>query len=333
MGAIYAKGQFMSNAAILRIASRGSPLALAQARLAREALADAHGWDIAALDTLCPIVPVKTTGDRIQDRPLAEAGGKGLFTKEIEETLIAGSADIAVHSMKDVPSALPPGLEIAAVLPREDPRDVFIARDGSTFADLKPGSRIGTSSVRRRAQVLRARPDLNVVLLRGNVGTRLAKLEAGEVDATILARAGLERLGAAPAYEVLDGPNWLPALCQGIIGIEVRSNNIRACDLLAPLDDPKTSLGFANSGTRFALACERAFLGALDGSCRTPIAGSARAKGNAIHFEGEVLALDGRNFWRASRSGDNMTLDEAAELGRDAASEIRSLAGNELPVS
>jgi hydroxymethylbilane synthase len=329
MGAIYAKGEFMSNTAILRIASRGSPLALAQARMAREALARAHGWDMAAIDTLCPIIPVKTTGDRIQDRPLAEAGGKGLFTKEIEEALIAGTADIAVHSMKDVPSVLPPDLEIAAVLPREDPRDVFVARGGGTFADLKTGARVGTSSVRRQAQVLRARPDLRVVLLRGNVGTRLAKLEAGESDATILARAGLERLGAAPAYEILDGPYWLPALCQGAIGIEVCTSDTRARELVTAINDDNTAL---------VIACERGFLAALDGSCRTPIAGLARTETSQLLFSGEVLSLDGKKSWRAERStmltGDApANVREASEFGRDLGSEIRDRAGSELPVS
>jgi hydroxymethylbilane synthase len=323
MKSIYAKAQPMSNQAILRIASRGSPLALAQARMVRDALARVHGWDAGTLDALCPIIAVKTTGDRIQDRPLAEAGGKGLFTKEIEEALIAGAADIAVHSMKDVPSALPSGLEIAAVLPREDPRDVFIARDGGSFADLKSGARIGTSSVRREAQVLRARPDLQPVLLRGNVGTRLAKLAAGEADATILALAGLERLGTKTQHEVLDGSEWLPALCQGAIGIEIRTENATVRALIEKIDD---------EATHVAIACERGFLAALDGSCRTPIAGLARLDNARVSFRGEVLTLDGRIAWRTTREG-NASRADAAAIGRDAANEIRARAGSELPVS
>lgn len=319
----------LQSRARLRIASRGSPLALAQARLVREALARAHGWDGEALEALCPIVAVKTTGDRIQDRPLADSGGKGLFTKEIEEALLAGAADIAVHSLKDVPSALPGGLEIAAVLARDDPRDVFIARDPAPFADLKAGARVGTSSVRRQAQVLRARPDLTIVLSRGNVGTRLIKLAAGEADAIILARAGLERLGAVQAFEILDGPGWLPALCQGAIGIELCSGNAWARDLVAKIDHDATAI---------AIACERAFLASLDGSCRTPIAGLAKIECDRLVFAGEVLAADGRKSWGCTRTivlpNNSLASREiASALGRDAADEIRTRAGNELPVA
>jgi len=313
----------------LRIASRGSPLALAQARLVREALARAHDWDTDALEQLCPIVAVKTTGDRIQDRPLADAGGKGLFTKEIEEALLGGAADIAVHSLKDVPSVLPAGLEIAAVLARDDPRDVFIARDSATFANLKAGARVGTSSVRRQAQVLRARPDLTIVLSRGNVGTRLIKLAAGEADAIILARAGLERLGAVQAFEILDGAGWLPALCQGAIGIEICRGNAWARDLVAKIDHDATAI---------AIACERAFLASLDGSCRTPIAGLAKIETDRLVFAGEVLTLDGRKSWGCARAivlpkNSLASRETASALGRDAAEEIRARAGNELPVS
>src|SRR5688572_7069440 len=171
---------------IVRIASRGSPLALTQSRLVRSALAKAHGWAESETEALCPIIAIRTTGDKIQDRPLVEAGGKGLFVKEIEEALLAGEADIAVHSMKDMPAVQPPGLVIAAVLEREDPHDVFVASDKQTFSRLKPNAKLGTSSVRRQAQALRARPDLEIVSLRGNVETRLAKLARGEADGIIL---------------------------------------------------------------------------------------------------------------------------------------------------
>jgi len=319
----------MQSRALLRIASRGSPLALAQARLVRAAIAKAQGWDTAALDELCPIIAVKTSGDRIQKRPLADSGGKGLFTKEIEEALIAGEADIAVHSMKDVPSVLPAGLEIAVVLPRADPRDVFVARDGAPLSELKPGARVGTSSVRRTAQMLRARADVKIVLSRGNVETRLARLEAGDADAIVLARAGLQRLGNTKACEVLDGPDWLPALCQGAIGIELRTGDTDARAFVAAIDHSPTAL---------AVACERGFLAALDGSCRTPVAGLARIDGERLTFAGEVLALDGRKYWRAERDvslGKNpaQARQAAHAFGRDAADEIRARAGNDLPVS
>jgi hydroxymethylbilane synthase len=309
---------------IIRMASRGSPLALAQSRLVRLALASAHGWAGADLDALCPIVAIRTTGDRIQDRPLIEAGGKGLFVKEIEEALIRDEADIAVHSMKDMPAIQPPGLVIAAVLRREAPHDVFLSRDGRPFAQLKPNAKLGTSSVRRQAQALRARPDLEIVSLRGNVETRLAKLARGEADGILLARAGLTRLDIDTEGEILT--DWLPALCQGAIGIEIRESDERAARLVEPVDDWDTHV---------AIACERGFLAALDGSCRTPIAGLARVEGSRLPFRGEVLTPDGRNFWTASRdlaSASSLGAREAAdEAGRDAAREILERAGDSLP--
>jgi hydroxymethylbilane synthase len=210
--------------AVVRLATRGSPLALAQTTLVRQALAEAHGWDPDELDEICPIRIFRTTGDRIQDRPLVEAGGKGLFVKEIEDALLEGDADIAVHSMKDMPAEQPAGLVIAAVLPREEPYDIFFARDGAPFDKLPENARLGTSSVRRQAQALRLRPDLKIVPLRGNVETRLLKLGRGEADAIMLARAGLIRLNLSlPDSEILAGEEWLPALCQGIVGIETRA--------------------------------------------------------------------------------------------------------------
>jgi len=259
----------------LRIGTRGSRLARAQADMAAAALA--------ASGVACEVVPIKTTGDRILDRPLADAGGKGLFTKELEEALLADRIDVAVHSMKDVPAFLPAGLAIAAVLPREDPSDVLIGTH--SLAGLPKGARIGTSSVRRKAQLLRARPDIDCILVRGNVETRLAKLESGAMEAIILALAGLKRLGLADrASCILSPEEWLPSLGQGAIGIEIREGDERAAAAVAPLDDRKTAI---------ALACERAFQAALDGSCRTPIAGLAKLDGETLSFRGEVIAPDG----------------------------------------
>ena len=235
------------SSALLRIGTRGSPLALAQARQVRTHLAAAHGIgeDEIALEV------IRTSGDMIRDRPLAEAGGKGLFTKEIEEALGAGRIDLAVHSAKDMPTELPAGLSIAAVLPREDARDVFISRKAATLSDLPPGATVGTASLRRQALVKRRRPDLAVVPLRGNVETRLRKLDAGEVDATLLALAGLKRLGLeAAATAILPLDEFLPAVGQGIIAIEARGDDARACALLRAVDH-------ADSAT--ALAAERAY--------------------------------------------------------------------------
>jgi hydroxymethylbilane synthase len=314
---------------ILRLATRGSPLALAQAHLVRASLADAHGWDEGELDEICPIMTFRTTGDRIQDRPLVEAGGKGLFVKEIEEALLGGEADIAVHSVKDMPARQPAGLSLSAVLPREDPHDLFIAKDGAPFDKLDENSRLGTSSVRRQAQALRLRPDLKIVSLRGNVETRLLKLARGEADAIMLARAGVARLKLAlPDSEILDSPEWLPALCQGAIGIEIRSEDNAAYRLVEAIDDWQTHL---------AIACERGFLAALDGSCRTPIAGLAETEESHLYFRGEVLTVDGRNSWTASRKihcedpASEHSRARAFAAGEDAAKEIRDRAGSKLP--
>ena len=247
----------------LVIGTRGSPLALAQAREVRERLAAAHAL---AADTI-ELEVIRTTGDTIRDRPLAEAGGKGLFTKEIEEALIAGAIDLAVHSAKDMPTFLPPELRIAAVLPREDARDVFISHKAKTLADLPRGARVGTASLRRQALVKRLRDDLAVVPMRGNVETRLRKLAAGEVDAIVLALAGLKRLGLADAATaVLSIDEFLPAVGQGIIAIEARGDDEHTLDLLRAV---------SHAATAAALTAERAFLAVLEGSCRTPIAGHA----------------------------------------------------------
>jgi hydroxymethylbilane synthase len=267
----------MSQNRPLRLGTRGSKLALVQASLVRDRFS--------AKGAACEIVILKTTGDRIQDRSLADSGGKGLFVKELEDALLREDIDLAVHSMKDVPTALPPGLDLSAFLEREDPSEAFLSNKAKTLTGLPKGARVGTSSVRRHAQVLRHRPDLEVVLLRGNVDTRLARLDAGEMDAIYLALAGLKRLGLQHrATEVLDPGVWLPSLGQGVIGIEIRETDTRARELTGLLNHEPTEL---------ALTCERAFQAALDGSCRTPIAGLATVAGRALSFHGEVLAPDG----------------------------------------
>ena len=292
----------------LRIGTRGSPLALAQARMTRAALAAALGQGEDGIE----IVTIRTSGDRIQDRPLAEAGGKGLFTKEIEEALLGRSIDLAVHSAKDMPTALPDGLILAACLPREDVRDAFISRKAANLRALPRGAVVGTASLRRQAMVKRLRPDVSVVPLRGNVETRIRKLEAGEVDATLLALAGLKRLGLADkATALLDVQEFLPAVGQGAITIEARSDDARIRELLARIDHADTST---------ALACERAFLAVLDGSCRTPIAGHAVLEGDAITFRGMILRPDGSEAHETSRSGKRK---DAVTLGAEAGAELK----------
>jgi hydroxymethylbilane synthase len=297
---------------ILRLGTRGSPLALAQARMVRQALAAAHGFDAERV----AIEVIRTSGDRIQDRPLADAGGKGLFTKEIEEALAAGSIDFAVHSSKDMPTMLPPGLMLSAFMPREDPRDVFISRKAKSIAELPRGATVGTASLRRQAMVKRMRPDVVIVPLRGNVETRLRKLDDGVADATLLALAGLKRLGLADAATaILDTNSFLPAVGQGAIGIETRADDARTRELLAAVN---------HADTATALACERAFLAVLDGSCRTPIAGHAGITSGRIRFRGMVVKPDGSEAFEASREGD---VRDAEELGRDAGAELKKRAG------
>jgi hydroxymethylbilane synthase len=269
---------------VLPIATRESPLALAQARMVQRLLAEAHG--VEDRDTAFPIVGLTTTGDRLTDRKLIDAGGKGLFTKEIDEALFSGQAAIAVHSMKDVPTRMPDGLVLAAFLEREDPRDVLLTASGSSrIADLPHGAILGTASLRRQAQALHLRPDLEVVTLRGNVDTRLGKLRSGEVAATFLARAGLKRLGRTEGQlDPLDPDEMLPAVAQGIIGLAIREDDAA----VAPLDHLPSSL---------AATAERAFLAALDGSCRTPIAAHAVLEGREMTIRGEVLTPDGKQRW------------------------------------
>jgi hydroxymethylbilane synthase len=299
-------------APVLRIGTRGSPLALIQAGAARDALVRAHRLDPEAV----AIVPISTTGDRERNRSLAEIGGKGLFTKEIEEALLAGSIDIAVHSMKDLPAVLPEGLAITAMLPREDPRDAFISPVAPTLQGLPRGARLGSSSVRRAAQALHLRPDLEIVPFRGNVETRLRKLEAGVAAATFLAMAGLNRLGLGDtATAIMSVEEMLPALAQGAIGLETRAADTAIIDLVQAVDDPATAA---------AVAAERGFLKALDGSCRTPIAGLAVLDGELLRFRGTALTPDGRQVFEAVRQGP---IGDAAALGADAGREVQRLGG------
>ncbi len=304
---------------LLRIGTRGSPLALAQARETCERLAAAHP-DLADREA-CEIVVIKTTGDRVRDRALAEVGGKGLFTKEIEAALMDGRIDLGVHSMKDVPTWLPDGLEIAAVLPREDPRDAFLSPHGRRIADLPRGAVFGTASLRRQAQVLALRPDLRCVLLRGNVDTRLRKLAAGEVDATMLALAGLRRLAReAEAQAVLDPDEILPAVGQGAIGLQVRSDDRRVQDLVRLVDHPASSC---------QITAERACLEVLDGSCRTPIAVLAEpeAGSGGLRLRALVAEPDGSEVYRSEGAGPGTGRADAEALGRAVGWELRQLAG------
>jgi hydroxymethylbilane synthase len=297
-----------SAAAPLRIGSRGSPLALVQARMVRAQLATTLGVDEAAIE----LVIIRTSGDAIQDRPLAEVGGKGLFTKEIEEALLDGRIDLAVHSAKDMPTFSQPGLMLVACLEREDPRDVFISRKAGSLAALPQGATLGTASLRRQAIAKRARGDLRVVPLRGNVETRLRKLDAGEMDATILALAGIKRLGLTQhATRIMSAEEFLPAVAQGAIGIEARADDVRTRELLAHIDHADTST---------AIACERAFLAELDGSCKTPIGGHADISDDTIHFRGLLAHPDGNPSCEHKTHGPRA---DAIKIGTEAGRAIK----------
>ena len=293
----------------LRIGTRGSPLALVQVNQVRGLLIDAHP-DMPAPD----IHIIKTSGDQVTDRPLADLGGKGLFTKEIEQALLENAVDIAVHSMKDVETWLPDGLAVDCFLPREDPRDTLLG--APSIAELPHGARVGTASMRRSAQLLATRPDLKITLMRGNVGTRLAKLAAGEVDATLLAVAGLKRLGRADAVgAVLEPDEFLPAVAQGAIGIERRAADTQTAALLAPLNDGPTAL---------CVAAERAMLAALDGTCRTPIGGLATLDSDRLTLVGLLVWPDGSGLQRFRKTGDRAA---AVALGTEVGQELRRRAG------
>ncbi|MDP1027131.1 hydroxymethylbilane synthase [Sphingomonas sp. KR1UV-12] len=261
-----------------RLGTRGSPLALTQARMVRAALCTAHGWAEDAVE----LVVIRTTGDRVQDRALAEIGGKALWTKELDRALLAGEIDAAVHSMKDVETVRPTAIRIAAMLPRADVRDRLIGAE--SLDDLTPGAVVGTSSPRRRAQLLAVRPDLRIVLLRGNVETRLAKLAAGEVDATLLAAAGLDRLGRGEVGHALATDAMLPAPAQGAVGIEVRADDDAAHARVGAIDD---------AATHACVAAERALLAALKADCHSPVAALAALAGETLVLRGELLAEDG----------------------------------------
>ena len=295
-----------------RIGTRGSPLALAQAVETRDRLMAAHGLPQEA----CEIVVISTKGDRVTDRPLSEIGGKGLFTEEIEAQLADGRIDIAVHSSKDMPTQLPEGLYLSAFLPREDVRDAFIGRAASTIDQLPQGAVVGTSSLRRQALVRRNRPDLKVISFRGNVQTRMRKLEEGQVDGTLLALAGLRRLGREDyATDILNTDTFLPAPGQGAICIESRCGDGPIDSMLAAINHRETEM---------ALTCERAFLASLDGSCRTPIGALARIDGARMQFSGLILTPDGKTSFEVTREG---AASQALELGQSAGEEIKMKAG------
>jgi len=291
----------------LKIGTRGSPLALAQAHETRARLSQAFDLEESCFE----IVVIKTTGDRVLDRPLKEIGGKGLFTREIEDDLLSGRIDIAVHSMKDMPTEQPTGLILDTYLPREDVRDAFVSLTKNSMDALEAGQKLGSSSLRRKAQLMLARPDLEVVEFRGNVQTRLKKLEDGVADATFLAAAGLNRLGLSHiAKSFLDPDVMLPAVAQGAIGIERRSEDTRVAEILSAIHDTPT-------GQR--LAAERAFLRGLDGSCETPIAGLAELNGSTLRLRGEVLRPDGSE---AINDDQSCPIEDAEKLGTEMANKI-----------
>ena len=298
---------------LVRIGTRGSPLALAQAHEVRDLLVSNH-------DHLGPddveIVVISTKGDRVQDRALSEIGGKGLFTEEIEAGLSDGSIDMAVHSMKDMPTSLPDGLIIPCLLPREDVRDVFISSKAARLQDLPQGAVVGSASLRRQSQIRHLRPDIQVVTFRGNVQSRLRKLEENVVDATLLAQAGLNRLGMAHvATETLSVDKMLPAVAQGAVGVECRDGDQRVLELLAPL---------ACADTMVCVTAERALLATLDGSCRTPIAALATLQGDHLTLRARVMRPDGSEVLETSREG---AIADAVALGEDAGAELKDRAG------
>ena len=291
----------------LKLGTRGSPLALAQAHEARDRLVGANGWEHDAVE----IVVIRTTGDAIQDRALAEAGGKGLFTKELDTALLDQAIDLAIHSAKDLPTLIPEGIAIVGFLPREDVRDVLIAPGAGSIEGLPSGALVGSASLRRQAQLRRLRPDLRVELLRGNVQTRLGKVASGAFSATLLALAGLKRLGLEHhATSVLSVEQFLPAVGQGAIAVAMRSGDTAGQALIAPI---------LHAETGAALACERSFLQLLDGSCRTPIAGYARRHEGLLEFHGMVLAADGSEAVETFASG---TEADAVRLGDEAARDL-----------
>lgn len=296
----------------ITIGTRGSPLALAQAEETRSRLCEALGLDADAI----AILPIRTTGDRITDRSLMEVGGKGLFTREIDEALLAGTVDIAVHSAKDLPTRLPDAIGIAACLERQDVRDAFLSPVAGRLEDLRPGAVLGTSSLRRKAMALSLRPDLTIVGMRGNVQTRLRKLADGHADATLLAMAGLNRLGLGDCVtSAIEPENWLPAVGQGAIAITARLGDEASQRRLAAIDHRPTSI---------ALLAERAFLAVLDGSCRTPIGGLARIEGRRLDFRGIIVRPDGSEAHRVAREG---AIGDAERIGAEAGADLAGRGG------
>lgn len=304
---------------LLRLGTRGSPLALAQTRMVHAALIAA--WPGLEAPDAIEIVVIRTMGDRIQDRPLSAVGGKGLFTKELEEALLADTIDIAIHSVKDLPSAHQDGLFLACTLEREDPRDAIISRDGAvSLATTALGATIGTSALRRQSQILALRNDIRFKMLRGNVDTRLRKLDEGEVDAIMLAAAGLKRLGLEKRITgYIDPQEMLPAVGQGAVGCEIRIGDHRVFDYLQPLD---------HRDTHDAILAERAMLHQLEGNCRTPIAGYARVEHGDLSLKGLVATPDGVSTWRFQLSAKRA---EARGLGREVGERIQAMAGSAFP--
>ncbi|RJP23147.1 MAG: hydroxymethylbilane synthase [Deltaproteobacteria bacterium] len=297
---------------VIRLGSRGSILALWQAEFVKSEVEKRSGRKV-------EITKIKTTGDMILDVPLAKVGGKGLFVKEIEDALLSKRIDLAVHSMKDVPTELPEGLEIVCITKREDPRDAFLSVKYSRFEDLPKGAKVGTSSLRRQTQLLGIRPDLSVGQLRGNLDTRIRKMEEGQYDAIILAAAGLRRLGwDGKIRQYLPAEMSIPAIGQGALGIEIRSADARTREAVSFLDDRETSI---------AVRAERGFLKRLEGGCQVPIAAHGRVEGNEVRLVGLVGRPDGSEILRAGRSGP---VSDAEGLGAALADELLSRGGKEI---
>jgi len=306
----------------VRIGARGSKLSLAQAGHMQRRIAAALGADpenAVEVERVAPLIVITTTGDRVQDRRLLEIGGKGLFTKEIEEALIEGRIDCAIHSMKDMPAELPPGLCIAAIPEREDPRDAFLSRDAVTLEDLTQGAKLGTASLRRQAQALYLRPDLDIVMMRGNVDTRLAKLAAGEADAIFLANAGLNRLGFDVARSLIDPVAAPPAPGQGALAVETRDGDV----------EQPWAVALRCQATTIAVAAERGALFALEGSCRTAIGAHAVITGDRLRLIVEALTPDGRQRFR-QEGETSADIDSAQALGLDIGRAVREAGGDAL---
>ena len=298
---------------ILKIATRQSPLALWQAEHIRARLEAMHA------DLKVELVTFVTQGDKILDTPLAKIGGKGLFVKELEEALLDGRADLAVHSMKDVPMALPEGLTLAVICEREDPLDAFVSNTYNSFAELPHGAKVGTSSLRRKCQILKQRPDLEIIDLRGNVGTRLSKLDAGLYDAIILASAGLKRLGLADRIRhTLQLEISLPAVGQGALGLECRATDQAVLDLILPLLHDETDI---------CVRAERAFNAYLEGGCQVPIAGYASLNQGQLHIEGRVGSVDGATLLKVELKG---TPEQAEQLGETLAQKLLEQGAGDL---